>query len=226
MNNVTRLYIVLFLTIFSTGCLAQQYKKDPRTLLEKEDPYNQYQTDLVSKVDLFKALEIAGIRMFKIPLLPFDKEYKLEVLLSEYVDGVKISSTNLYFYGKNSYTHYGSEGEYYTDYIDNISFFTREKNDTTVGLSIQTQAFSISDIALVKRISRNGQTYNWRRYSKTPWELDQEIPLLVFASSWYDEQYKFDRFCGVVDMSRDQESAKELLDSSGHYYIISYRVKE
>jgi hypothetical protein len=50
--------------------------------------------------------------------------------------------------------------------------------------------------------------------------------MLVYGSSWYDEKIKTDRFCGVVDLSLDEERTKELLDYSPHYYVISLKVFE
>jgi hypothetical protein len=49
---------------------------------------------------------------------------------------------------------------------------------------------------------------------------------LVFASSWYDDRIKQDRFCGTSDLSLDEKATKELLNFSPHYYVISLKVYE
>ena len=56
---------------------AQDYKKNNGTATYKEDPNKEYQTAGIDSVDLLKALDLAGVRIFKIPLRSFDKKYKL-----------------------------------------------------------------------------------------------------------------------------------------------------
>jgi len=77
-----------------------------------------------------------------------------------------------------------------------------------------------------KSVDGREHFYNWRVYSKNDWVLNEEVPLLVYASSWYDEKYDVMRFCGAVDLSLSEEDTKELLDRSPHYFVISYKIAE
>ena len=225
-----KIIILMGLFVYSNS-YAQKYHKDPHTLAQKEDPYNSYQADLVSKTDFLKALELTGVQVFKFPLASFAKEYKLSVNVNEYVKGRKISSRDLYAIEKNTYTYFkesslnDTDRVLFTDFIDQLTFFSRNENDSSLNLVLTTYAGS-DRIRLQKKQTRKFQFYNWRRYSKTDWVLNEEIPLLVFASSWYDQKNNVERFCGVVDLSRDDKETKKLLNSSPHYYVISYQVSE
>ena len=231
-----RVFAAFLSILISINAISQEkYRKDERPQNVKEDTYNQYQTNRISELDMLVALELLGIRIFDIPISPaFEKEYSLSVKLDEYVDGKKISSKDILpdhptFKG-NTYSHYiedpiEQKNVWYFDYISKMTFFSKD-NDTTIIVKLSHLAGSVEGIKIKKKTVREGQFYNWRSYSNVDWELNEEVPLLVFASSWYDEQFKIDRFCGTVDLSRDEKETKELLDNSPHYYIISLKVFE
>ena len=227
--------VVAFLSILiSTSAISQdiKYRKDERPQNIKEDRFDVYQVNRISDRDILKALEIAGVRIFDIPISPiFEKEYNLSVNLDEYVDGKKVNSQDIiYTYrGKNVYVHFAKdsieqENIPYFDYIPKLTFFSKD-NDSTLLLTVEHYGGS-STRPLKKNIERKGQFYNWRIYSQIDWKLNKEIPLLVYASSWYDDRIKSDRFCGVADLSQDEKATKELLDNSPHYYVISLKVFE
>jgi len=220
--------VVILSFLVSFNLYSQDYKKDIRSKAEKEDRHNVYQSDYLSKTDLLKALDFAGIRIFKFPL-PVDKEYYFTVILDEYVNGVKSKSQNIYpYFKKNTYSHFGDDSDFvdksFVDYIDDITFYSKDENDSITICKIETYAFSMGGIKLKKNKEREDQFYNWRHYNKNEPVLDKEIPLLVYASSWYDG--KLERFCGTVDLSFDESLTKELLDKSPHYYVISYKVTD
>ncbi|MDO6432698.1 DUF5041 domain-containing protein [Flavitalea sp. BT771] len=223
--------IVVVIGLFVCSNLnGQHYLKDARSPAQKEDPYNSYQSDFISKTDLLKALELAGVQVFKFPLASFAKEYKLSVTVDEYVDGKKGRSIDLYAIGKNTYTYFKDSSldihhGLFTDFIDQLTFLSRNENDSSIILALTTYAGS-DRIRLAKRQTRKFQYYNWRRFSKTDWVLNRETPLLVCASSWYDPKNNVERFCGVVDLSRDEKETRKLLSASPHYYLISYKVSE
>ena len=56
------------LGVISAIVLSQSHKKDSRTQLKKEDGQNEYEADAISNLDMLKALEIAGVRIFKFEL--------------------------------------------------------------------------------------------------------------------------------------------------------------
>jgi hypothetical protein len=217
----------------SYTAVGHEYRKDMRPQAEKEDGLGMYQVDRITTFHLVKALEIAGVRIFVFPLKPFDKKYKLDIYLHEYVNGKIVKTDNLYNFridNDNTYTHSGGEkytlgGTYYTDYIDHITFYTKDGDSVATG-SLSTYTLQNNNIKLQKKITREKQFYNWRSYSQTDWKIGEEIPLLIYASSWWDEKWELDRFCGVVDLSRDEKGTQELLESSLHYFVFTYKVYE
>jgi len=226
--NMKSVFLTFIGAVISISAISQniEYRKDNRPQNIKEDRFNEYQVNRISDIDILKALEIVGVRIFDIPISPaFEKEYKLSVIIDEYVKGKKIDSQNVTFNyaGKNTY-HYYIDGVPYFDYFPKFTVFTQD-NDKAQRLHVTHYGGSSRKI-LKNRIRRKGQFYTWRAYSKTDWELNEEVPLLVYASSWYDKRIKLDRFCGVVDLSLDEERTKELFDNSPHYYVISLKISE
>ncbi|GHT82405.1 hypothetical protein FACS189467_7620 [Bacteroidia bacterium] len=224
------LVAMLFAAVSYTA-VGQEYKKDMRPRVEKEDIHGM-QVDRITALNLLKALEIAGIRIFVFPLKPFDKKYYLSFYLNEYVDGEKINTND--FFGlqiSNDYTHTGGEKstagdkDKYYDYFDNITFYTKNV-DSVATVSFDMYGRGMGGIKLHKNITREDQFYKWRSYSQTDWRIGEEIPLLVYASSWWDKEDKIDRFCGVVDLSKDEKGTQELLESSLHYFVFTYKVYE
>ena len=229
------LFLIFFSALISISAISQDinYRKDDRPQNVKEDPFNEYQVNhinLVSEIDMLKALELLGVRIFGIPISPaFEKEYSISLKLDEYVEGKKTNSQdiNITPNGKNTYVYaeppITEESTPFFDYIPKFTIFVHDK-DTIQTLRINSYNGSVSGIILKKDIIRNSQFYMWRGYSKTDWKLNEEIPLLVYGSSWNDGH--FERFCGVADLSLSEERTKELFDNSPHYYIISLYVSE
>ncbi|MDL2241307.1 DUF5041 domain-containing protein [Bacteroidales bacterium OttesenSCG-928-L03] len=222
-----KLFLAFITALISISALSQEtYRQDDRPQEVKEDQYDLYQTGLVSELDLLHALELLGVQIFIVPISPaFEKEYKMTIVCREYVDSVEVKSRNinLNYARNNTYPYYVDTVRHF-DYIPRLAFYTQEK-DSTLFARIETFG-STTGCTLKKNIVREGQFYRWRRYSQTDWKLNEEVPLLVYASSWYDERFKINRFCGVVDLSLDEEQTKELLDNSPHYYMISLKVYE
>ena len=209
-----------------------KYQKDDRPLNIKEDKFNYYQNP-ISEIDLLKVLEMLGVKIFDISIFPvFEKEYNLSVNLDEYIEGEKINSIDIIYTpeGKNIYTYWVKDpieqkDVRYFDYIPKLTFITKD-SDTTMILDLHTYANNTRGIKLKKNKMSDNQFYDWRSYSKIDWKLNEEVPLLVYASSWYDEKIKANRFCGVVDLSMDEKETKELLAKSPHYYVINLKVFE
>ena len=223
--------LILFL-LLGSFCFAQEYKKDERTKLQKEDSNNSYQADSKSSVDLLKALEVAGINIFKIPLPPFEKRLKFAITIDEYVRGEKVNAKKLEptYKGDNTYFHFiqtdtATLTRYY-DYIDEITIFTKEE-DSISTLKIQINNTGLGGLKLIKKKDMLRQFYEWRYYGKNTLKLNEDIPMLVFASSWYDKNWNVQRFCGApFDLSTDKVESAALLKNSPHYYVISYKLSE
>jgi hypothetical protein len=227
------LFVAFICALISVSAVSQdvKYARDNRPQNMKEDRHDMYQTGRIGELELLKALEMAGVRIFSIPISPaFEREYRLSLHIDEYVKGEKVNSIPV-LDGANTYIHFpGDTMPPYFDYFPKLTLFTLD-SDTAQTLSVHHYGGSRSGIVL-KRIrieewQRPGQqSYTWRAYSKTDWKLNEDVPLLVYASAWYDEKYKIFRFCGVVDLSHSEEATRELFDNSPHYYVISLKVSE
>jgi len=207
----------LAITLFSN---SQAKAMDTRPQLEKEDSNNMYTQSNISTLDLLEALELAGVRVHKFNIGKMEKEYEFQMFADEYIYGKLVKTDTLVDY-TNEYGFWKDE-EYNPAYIDQIKIFTKTE-DNFAKIKIRTYALGTTkDINLDKTDHR--QFYNWRAYKDTQWQLNQKIPLLIFASSWLDKQYKVHRFCGVVNLKDNDPSTQELLDYSPNYIVLSYKI--
>ncbi|KAA6302421.1 MAG: hypothetical protein EZS26_001534 [Candidatus Ordinivivax streblomastigis] len=224
MKSILTLLLLLTAIVFVHG---QEYKRNLRSQEEKQDKFNMYQLDRINKMHLVKALEMAGVRIFHFSLKPFNKKYQLTFYINEYVTGEKVDDGNE-FSMDNTYSYYektkNNETIEYRDYIESITCYTKETDSTSL-ITIETYNMNLT-LPVKKQITRESQSYYWRSYSQADWMLNETIPLLVYASSWYDEKTEFERFCGATDLSLNAEDTKDLLDSSPHYFVISYKIFE
>ncbi|MBE9510375.1 MAG: DUF5041 domain-containing protein [Bacteroidetes bacterium] len=220
-------HLILLISItllFVTNGYSQETKKDTRCQFLKEHGNNFYRSDQISDLDLIQALEVAGIRIYKFNIGEFDKKYNFYLMVDEYIDG-EIVKTDTLIDDNNQY-HYYETGtkEYFLDFIDQIKIFTKDEENKS-SLHIRTYKISTKKEIVYKKTDEN-QFYNWRSYSITSWKLDKKIPLMVYASSWKDKKYGFHRFCGVVNLSQNDERTEKLLSSSPHYFVIYYKVTD
>ena len=225
------LFVALICALISISAISQdiQYRKDDRSQNEKDDRGSEYQNISISEVDLLKMLEMAGVRIFNIPITPvFEKVYMLTVYLNEYVNGEKVNSRSLdrsrSIYRYPAIDPITQERVLYFDYVPKLTFFTKE-NDTMMSITLENYVSTTSGIRLTKNKVRESQFYVWRTYSKTDWKLNEEVPLMVCNASWYDEKYNVERNCAVIDLSLSEEATQELFDNSPHYYVITYKVE-
>lgn len=231
LRQMKTIYLISFLFLTNLS-FAQEYKKDTRTKHQKEDPQNSYQVNSISNVDLLKALEFSGIKIFKIPLNTFEKKLKFSMTIDEYANGEKVNSKTLHLRDDDDNTYYhfiktdsAKETRYY-DYIDEITFFAKDEDDICK-LNIKTYGRGIGGLKLIKKKDMPHQFYNWRYYGKDKLKLNEDIPMLVFASSWYDKNIDAQRFCGApFDLSTDKTESAILFKNSPHYYVISYKLSE
>jgi len=227
-----KIFVTFISTMISISAISQdiQYRKDDRPQNVKDDRANFYQDISLSEIDILKALEMAGVRIFVVPIVPaFDKQYILTVYLNEYINGEKINSKSL-DRNRNIYRYPAinpitQERTLYFDYVPKLTFFTKD-NDTFVSLTLENYVSSTSGVRLTKNNVREKQFYVWRPYSKTDWKLNEEVPLFIYASSWFDEKNNIERNCAVNDLSMNEEATKELFETSPHYYVISFKVSE
>lgn len=207
------------------GCLqiqAQKVKPDPRLPLLKEDSQNKYRSTEITQLDLLHALDFAGIRVQKFKLGRFDQQYQLHIFAETYEKGEIVKRDTL-FAGDNQY-HYFEQGEkdYFYDYLDQLKFISKSE-DNRSEIRLHTYAMSTKKEVALKKWD-DQQFYNWRYFADAHWKLNQQIPLMVFASSWKDKRYGFHRFCGAVNLKEGDKDTQELLQESPTYVLFSYQV--
>ena len=134
-----RLFVFFVSALISVSAVSQdiQHRRDDRSQNFKEDRFDEYQVNRISEIDILKALEIVGVRIFDIPISPaFEKEYNLSVIIDEYVNGRKTDSQNvpLYITGKNTYHYYIGDIRYF-DYFTKFTVFAHD-NDKEQRLTI------------------------------------------------------------------------------------------
>lgn len=225
-KNTLLMKKVLFFTImlFSQLVNSQEFKQDERT----QDSINKlrlsYIANNIGSGDILQALEMLGIQIHKFKLGKFDQEYELIILLQKYHQG-KLEKTDTIMNTWNTYPHFDENGTEYFDYIKEINIITNaleEKSDVKVITGRQTQNSYKIDLP-----KSNGITFfEWREYKNTKWKLNKKIPLLIYASSWRDENYDIERFCGVKYLEENSEGENEIFKYSPNYAIISYKIIE
>ncbi len=213
--------ILLFLAICS-GVEGQKQKADLRPVFQKEDPFNKFQAEEVTRLDILHAFDAIDVGIYKFDLGKFDQAYQLYVFADTYENG-KLTSIDTLFSETNEYIYFeAGEKDYRVDLYDQIKIITRQDENTSE-LRINTYAFSLKREVKLKQWEEE-QFFNWRAYGDTYWKLNEKIPMLVFASSWKDKRYGFQRFCGVVVLDNEEKDTWELLNNSPTYAVISYKV--
>jgi len=218
-----KIFFLIAIVFLSLNIYSQNEKKiDKRNQLEKEDSNDLYNQSKITTLDLIEALELASIRIHKFDIGNFDKEYKLQIFSDEYIQG-KLIKTDTLLEFTNDYGFW-VDGNYNQGFIDQIKIFTKTDENNSV-LKIKTYAMDTTkEINLGKTDHR--QFYNWREYENTTWKLNENIPLLIFASSWLDKENNFHRFCGVVNLKENDKKTNELLTSSPNYIVINYKISQ
>jgi hypothetical protein len=219
-------YITSFclIAISSSG---QKFKKNTSPQITKEDANNEYHSDKLSNLDMIQAFEALGIHVYKFDIGIFDTTYRFITTIDEFING-KMIKTDTLLNTLNTYSFY-EKGvtEYYWDYIDQIKVITKQeilKKDTNT-FSIHLQTYGEGVKKTFKYAKRDSQQfYSWVGYLDTQWKINKKIPLLIFASSWYDKKYDIQRFCGARNLKGNDPQTIELLSSSPRYYLVSYKI--
>lgn len=217
-------FLMSLIFIVSFQGLSQELKPDRRPQMQVEDPYPQYQAFEVNNLDLIQALDFAGIGIHKFDIGTFSKKYKIQIYIKEYKND-ELIKTDTVLQADNEYYYYkrGHENSF-VDYIDQIKVFTKEESQKLI-LRFHTYNRVFTEELFFDRLREN-QYFRIRKYINTNWELDKEIPLMVYASSWFDKDIGSERFCGVVNLSKNDDMTGELLSSTPHYFEVSYKVFE
>lgn len=215
-------FLLFFLLVLCSGLEGQRQKADVRFAVQKEDHYNQFRSDEINHLDLLHAFDAAGVGIHKFNLGKFDQAYQLYFFADTYENG-KLIKTDTFFAETNEYIYFeAGEQDYKVDFFDQLKIITLQEGNVSK-LRIHTYAFNLKREVALKQWD-DGQFYNWRAYGNAHWKLNEKIPMLVYASSWKDKRYGFQRFCGVVVLDDEEKDTRELLNNSPAYAVLSYKV--
>lgn len=130
-------YLLAFAICLLTAhfLIGQEFKTDPRTQSEKEDPMKIHHPERTSTLDLLEAFEVQGIRINKFELGKFDKNYKILLLSDKFDDGILVATDTLGQF-ESMYRYREGENDYY-DFIDKIKIITND-SDTKSQLQFRT----------------------------------------------------------------------------------------
>ena len=192
MKKAVSAILTLLISYLVSG---QEFSHDNSRQIEKEDASNTYQSEAISSLDILEALDFLNVHIFKFKNGYLNKPYKLFVMIDKYTNG-KIERSDTLFEGSNTYHFFKRGGEHpFFDYIDQMKFFT-SSNDQSFTIRLNTYASSVRQSFPYNKTRKN-QFYHWRRYIDNSWQIDKKTPLFIFASSWKDEKYGIERFCGA-----------------------------
>lgn len=212
--------LICFLT--SQILLGQEYKADKRPKMVKENSPRMYYPESFSMLDIIKALDKLGIGLYDFQLKNLEKNYDLILVANKFEKG-RIIETDTLARFDSAYRYYEADKPYF-DYLDNIKI-TTNTIDNKAEVYVDSYSYGSKSIIELNRTNKNSKFY-WRRYKNTDWKLDQKVPLLIFASTWKDEKFGFERFCGVVELTENEKDTDELLSLSPVYSIFYLLVKE
>lgn len=218
------IFLVLFTTLLTPDLMSQQYRKDIRSKIKTEDGGNVYKSDQISTLDLLRALELSGVSINKVNIGPFTKQYDILIIRDEYKKGDLLTADTMFF--ESSYPYYVEDDSVrYFDYVDFFKIFTRI-SDSTFTMSLTANPGQLMSQTFPYKKYDNESKYYVRAFNSTNWQLNEKNPIIIFASSWKDKKWGFQRFCGPMILTKNDVDTKDLLSSSPHYVQYSYVVKE
>ncbi len=131
-----------------------------------------------------------------------------------------------YFKTKN---HFNKESNELTS-IETITLSAQIESDTTAKLSFSIMPNGFGGSLLLDVITLDESYEKSPQYSSRPFKFksdtnsNQETPLLLSGSFYYDKKHDVMRFCGEMEI--DPELKAEIVDNIPHFYIIGVILKE
>lgn len=203
------------------------FKVNTASRAVKEDPYNDFDLDNISKLDIVRALEMLDIRITKIKIPKTDKEHSFGIVIAEYSKEKLIRSDTTWRGEKNTYT-YWEQGDtvQYKDFIEDLTLYTRmNKQDSVLTIRFQGVGMDFGKGIRYKPETKYSY-YQIRKFSETAFGFGKTIPLVVVVSSWYDPRYNLNVLCGgSATFTLEDTDTQNFLHNSPNYYVISYILK-
>ena len=196
--------------------------------------------------DYIKLLNDAGYMVYSFDIKDFlDDTYSIRFRIKEFVNGKEIESKDRGFLSNNRMmlTEFSEETQkelreegLCTDLEKGI---VRQSEKITIGVSpansdsVQKIKFTVEEMRSGNRMlklrplkiadSSRHYHYSHRPFKINSFEEGKFIPLVLYASYWFDEQNGFFRFCGEKEIEPDMSS--EILKFLPHYYVIGVEIK-
>lgn len=215
-----KFHLILILLLIATKSFSQtEYKPDQRTSEQKLNLSNSN----INKTDIINLLEFGGLQINKFEIGKFDRKLSIQFIMEEFIDSKRVSVDTFAISG-NTYI-YNLEGNWYFDYIESFEILTKDPIENKAQIKFITAEMSTTKYLQLNNL-KEGSFTNYRRYKDAKWQLNKKVPLLVFASSWYDKDINANRFCGANYLEENSEPTKELFEKSPNYIVFSYAVTE
>ena len=195
--------------------------------------------------DLMNLLSSSGYELFSYDITEMlNERYDIVFVRKEFEAGKEISTSNLNTvpnkillpdYPETSLQEVLDEGFSIIDpetqaiaHAEKISFgFYPSGNDSTKFLKINVPVIGSMSLPLKLRglpstdPSKKYYSYNTRPFKLKTFETEEFVPLILFGSSWYNEQFNTYQFCGEREIEPDLSS--EILKKVPHYYVIGVK---
>lgn len=223
-----RLLVAVFLQILVSVSIHSQTTSPLLSDESIADPENLYQSNDISKLDLIKAIEVLGIRIFKFSIPNTIEAKRISILVLEYEDGELIGTdtlrqhSNQYTYWKQGYS------KPFKSIITKARIISELGNDAAK-LHIDMHSQGLDVIQLPFKAKNNDASYNIRPFhSHSEFKMGSVVPLLIIASSWIDVDENFSKFCGlrilneIKPLNPEKDEEYMIQDNSPHYYILAY----
>jgi len=201
--------------------------------------------------DFISLLEASGYEAFPFDITSLsDGQYYITFNIKEYKDGNKVHDDILG--GYNTYTNMRLLSDFPNESQENLKTekmddpergifrmakklmigFTPSVNDTIRPVMLEVENMASRNVQLlmhpqyVNNDSVNGKKlymYLTRPFKTGEFAIGKFIPLVLFGSAWYDEDWNIHRFCGENEIDPDMSS--EILQFIPHYYVIGIEIK-
>ena len=189
--------------------------------------------------DALWALQAAGYELFNFDLSDLkDKTYDIQIYLKE-VDSSGTKEKTRFGMGetrgflknvseenRSNFTPIDPETGLYR-LVSKMGLYVVPKNDSVFLANFRLDESRAGNMLLKLRpLQKDPHNY---RYTSRVFKLNEfkpgvDIPLMLYGSFWYDEQFKVNRFCGENEI--DPDMSTDILKYIPHYYIIGIRLTE
>lgn len=218
-----RICIALLAAMIGSGAAAQTVKSRP-----------------LDSADAIAVLEASGHHLFSFDLSQLlDQTYNITIYCKEY--GAENPKNESHDMGANRLfvTDFPKEQhqmimeEYKLQSEDEpmlcvkqLGIYIIPKNDSTIRVNLSLKDRGSVGMTLKLKALHGGNvtlySYHARPFTISDFKDGEDIPLVLFGSSWFDTRANLFRFCGEKKIAPDLSS--EILQNIPHYYVMGMRM--